>query len=67
VIEAINMNELDLNAGEEARLDVIKGEFSVGTGWITFAPLPGNMLDIVEAGGIFRFFKEKGVYAFGKL
>jgi 3-isopropylmalate dehydratase small subunit len=65
VIEAPNLDELDLNAGEEAELDVVNGEFAAGGGKISFPPLPGNVLSIIEAGGIFELFKEKGVKAFG--
>jgi 3-isopropylmalate dehydratase small subunit len=65
VIEAPNLDELDLNAGEEAELDVVNGEFAAGRGKIGFPPLPGNVLSIIEAGGIFKLFKKKGVKAFG--
>ncbi len=65
VIEAPNLDDLSLKGGEYAKLDVLKGEFISGGGKITFPPLPVNVIEIIEAGGIFSLFKTKGVSAFG--
>ena len=65
MIEAPNLDDLSLKGGEYAKLDVLKGEFISGGGKITFPPLPVNVIEIIEAGGIFSLFKTKGVSAFG--
>lgn len=65
VVEVPNLETLKFNAGDKGVLDVVKGEFTVGDQTVFFQPLPGHILTIIEAGGIFSLFREKGVKAFG--
>ncbi len=65
VIEAPDLDELSLVPSDRAKLDVEKGKFFARGKCITFPPLPGHILDIIEAGGIFSLFRDRGIGAFG--
>jgi 3-isopropylmalate dehydratase small subunit len=65
VVEVPNLETLKFTAGDKGVLDVVKGEFTAGGQAVFFQPLPEHILAIIEAGGIFSLFREKGVKAFG--
>lgn len=67
VIEAPNLDELNLKTGEEAELDVTRGKLSTEAGTITFPPLSKNVLEILKAEGIIKLFREKGIKAFDQV
>ncbi len=64
VVEIPNLEKLETKTGDRARLDVVRGEFAVEGNRINFRPLPEHILNIMEAGGIFSLFRERGVGAF---
>ena len=65
VVEIPDLGDLGLRDGDEGELDVLRGVFAAPGGSRTFAPLPPHVLAIIEAGGIFRLFREKGDGVFG--
>ncbi|MDK2959003.1 MAG: 3-isopropylmalate/(R)-2-methylmalate dehydratase small subunit [Synergistaceae bacterium] len=65
VVEIPDLEDLGLRDGDEGELDVLRGVFITPAGEKTFAPLPPHVLSIIEAGGIFPLFREKGVGVFG--
>ncbi|MGC9490311.1 MAG: 3-isopropylmalate dehydratase small subunit [Thermovirgaceae bacterium] len=65
VVEVPTLETLKFTAGDKGVLDVVKGVFITGGQTVFFQPLPEHILAIIEAGGIFSLFREKGVKAFG--
>ena len=65
VVEIPDLGDLGLQDGGEGELDVLRGVFSTPAGKKPFAPLPPHVLSIIEAGGIFPLFREKGAGVFG--
>lgn len=65
VVEVPGLDDLVLREGDEASLDAVRGEFTTPAGKKSFAPLPPHVLSIIEAGGIFPLFREKGAGVFG--
>lgn len=65
VVEIPDMDTSKIRKGETASIDISKGSLSIGGESFTFQPLPKHILSIIEAGGIFKFFKERGIKAFG--
>jgi len=65
VVEVPNFETLKITAGDRGILDVVKGTFTAGGQNFFFQPLPEHIITIIEAGGIFSLFREKGVKAFG--
>jgi 3-isopropylmalate dehydratase small subunit len=66
VVEVPNLDTLNVNTGDKGILDVVKGNFTANGQTVFFQPLPEHLLSIIEAGGIFSLFREKGVKAFGE-
>jgi 3-isopropylmalate dehydratase small subunit len=65
-VEIPALDPLGIVPGDSMELDLIKGECIVpGKGKATFPPLPEHILSIIQAGGIFQLFREKGVRAPG--
>lgn len=65
VVEIPDLGDLGLRDGDEGELDVLRGVFTTPAGEKSFAPLPPHVLSIIEAGGIFPLFREKGAGVFG--
>ncbi len=65
VVEVPGLDDLVLREGDEASLDAVRGVFTTPAGEKSFAPLPPHVLSIIEAGGIFPLFREKGAGVFG--
>ncbi len=65
VVEIPDLGDLGLRDGDEGELDVLRGAFTTPAGEKSFAPLPPHVLSIIEAGGIFPLFREKGAGVFG--
>ena len=62
VVEIPDMESLGIRPGDSIELDLAGGKIVVGgerEG--SFSPLPPHILSILEAGGIFTLFREKGM------
>ncbi|MGC9373019.1 MAG: 3-isopropylmalate dehydratase small subunit [Thermovirgaceae bacterium] len=64
VVEVPDLDELEIKTGDRAQLDVVRGEFVIEGNRAAFRPLPEHILNIMEAGGIFSLFRQRGVRAF---
>ncbi len=65
-VEIPGLDSLGIAPGDDLHLDLINGELDVPEkGKATFPPLPEHILSIIEAGGIFQLFREKGMRAQG--
>jgi len=65
LVEIPGLDMSSIKPGDTAEIDVVRGEFLSGERKMSFAPLPGHVLSIIGAGGIFSLFREKGSEAFG--
>ena len=65
VVEVPNLDTLNINTGDKGILDIVKGNFMANGHTVFFQPLTEHVLSIIEAGGIFSLFREKGVKALG--
>lgn len=65
LVEIPELNIAAVKSGDTAEIDIIKGIFSSGETKLNFVPLSTRVLSIIESGGIFQLFREKGAKAFG--
>lgn len=66
-VEIPELDSLGITAGDIVEIDAARGILTAhGKGTIKFPPLPNHILSIIDAGGIFSLFREKGARAHGE-